>query len=62
VDSIKVKVDGQTYTPVSAKAANGSAGMVVLQVKLTGALPSGLVDLKATVNNVDSNTVKLPIK
>ena len=36
--------------------------MVVVQVKLTGTLPSGLVDLKVTVNNVDSNTVKLPIK
>ena len=62
VDPIQVKVDGQTYKPISAKAANGSAGVVALRVKLTGALPSGLVDLKATVNNVESNTVKLPIK
>jgi uncharacterized protein (TIGR03437 family) len=62
VDPIKVKVDGQIYTPVSAKAENGDAGVVVLQVTLTGTLPSGLVDLKATVNNVDSNTVQLPIK
>jgi uncharacterized protein (TIGR03437 family) len=62
VDPIKVKVDGQTYTPVTARAANGSAGTVVLRVKLTGTLPSGLVDLTATVNNVNSNTVKLPIK
>jgi uncharacterized protein (TIGR03437 family) len=62
LDPIKVKVDGQIYTPVSAKAENGDAGVVVLQVTLTGTLPSGLVDLKATVNNVDSNTVKLPIQ
>jgi len=62
VDPIKVKVDGQTYTPLSAKAENGDAGVVVVQVKLTGTLPSGLVDMKVTVNNVDSNTVKLPIK
>ncbi|MBZ5634136.1 MAG: hypothetical protein LAO55_13530 [Acidobacteriia bacterium] len=62
VDPIKVTVDGQTYTPVSARAANGFAGMVVLRVKLTGKPASGLVDLKVTVNNVDSNTSKLPIK
>ena len=62
VDPITVTVGTQTYTPVSARAANGSTGMVVLQVKLTGTLPSGLVDLKVTVNNVDSSTVKLPIK
>jgi len=62
VDPIKVKVDGQIYTPVSAKAENGDAGVVVVQVKLTGTLPSGLVDMKVTVNNVDSNTVQLPIK
>ena len=61
VDPITVTAGRQTYTPVSAKAQNGFTGMVVLQVKL-GTLPSGLVDLKATVNNVDSNTVKLPIK
>ena len=36
--------------------------MVVLKVKLTGTLPSGLVDLKVTVGNVDSSTVKLPMK
>ena len=62
VDPIKVTVDSQTYTPVSAKAANSSTGMVVVQVKLTGTLPSGLVSMKVTVNNVDSNTVQLPIK
>jgi uncharacterized protein (TIGR03437 family) len=62
VDPVKVSVDGQTYTPVSARAANGLVGMVVLRVKLTGALPSGMVNVKVTVNNVDSNTTKLPIK
>jgi uncharacterized protein (TIGR03437 family) len=62
VDPVKVTVDGQTYTPVSARAANGFAGMVVLRVKLTGTLPSGLVNVKVTVNNVDSNTTKLPVK
>jgi uncharacterized protein (TIGR03437 family) len=62
VDPVKVKVDGQTYTPVSSKSANTLTGMVVVQVKLTGTLPSGLVDVTATVNNVNSNTVKLPIK
>jgi len=62
VDPVKVAVDGQTYTPVTARAANGLAGMVVLKVKLTGTLPSGLVNVKVTVNNVDSNTSKLPIK
>jgi uncharacterized protein (TIGR03437 family) len=62
VDPVKVTVDGQTYTPVSARAANGLVGMVVLRVKLTGTLPSGLVNVKVTVNNVDSNTSKLPIK
>ena len=62
VDPVKVTVDGQTYTPVSSRAANGLVGMVVLKVKLTGPLPSGLVDVKVTVNNVDSNTSKLPMK
>jgi len=61
VDPITITAGGQTYTPISAKAQNGFTGMVVLQVKL-GTLPSGLVDLKATVGGVDSNTVKLPIK
>jgi uncharacterized protein (TIGR03437 family) len=62
VDPVKVTAGGQTYTPVSATAATGFAGMVVIQVKLTGTLPSGLVDLKVTVNNADSNTTKLPMK
>jgi uncharacterized protein (TIGR03437 family) len=62
VDPVKVTVDGQTYTPVSSRAANGLTGMVVIRVKLTGTLPSGLIDIKATVNNADSNTAKLPIK
>jgi len=62
LDPVKVTVDGQTYTPITARAANGLAGMVVLRVKLTGTLPSGLINIKATVNNVDSNTSKLPIK
>jgi len=62
VDPIKVTVDGQTYTPISARAANGLTGMVVLRVKLTGTLPSGLVTTKVTVGNVDSNTTKLSVK
>ena len=62
VDPVTVTVGGQTYTPVSARAANGLIGMVVLKVKLTGTLPSGLLDLKVTVNNVDSNTSKLPVQ
>jgi uncharacterized protein (TIGR03437 family) len=61
LDPVKVTAGGQTYTPISAKAANGYAGMVAVQVKL-GTLPSGLNDLKVTVGTVDSNTVKLPIK
>ena len=35
VDPITVTAGGQTYTPVTARAANGSTGMVVLQIKLT---------------------------
>ena len=62
VDPITVTAGTQVYTPVTARAANGSTGLVVLQIKLTGTLPSGLVNLKVTVNNVDSNTVQLPIK
>jgi uncharacterized protein (TIGR03437 family) len=62
VDAVKVTVDGQTYTPVSARSANGVVGMSVIRVKLTAPLPSGLIDIKATVNNVDSNTAKLPVK
>jgi uncharacterized protein (TIGR03437 family) len=62
VDPVTVMVDGKTYTPVSARAANGLTGLVVLKVKLTGTLPSGLVDLKVTVNSVDSNTSKLPVQ
>ena len=61
-DPITVTAGTQTYTPVTARAANSTAGLVVLQIKLTGTLPSGLVDLKVTVGNTDSNTVKLPIK
>lgn len=62
LDPVTVTVGGQTYTPVSSRAANGLVGMVVLKVKLTGQLPSGLMDVKVTVNNVDSNTSKLPIQ
>ena len=62
VDPVKVTLDGQTYTPVSARSANGVVGMSTIRVKLTGPLPSGLVDIKATVNSVDSNTAKLPVK
>ncbi|HTM50564.1 MAG TPA: hypothetical protein VL285_17845, partial [Bryobacteraceae bacterium] len=62
VDSVKVTVDGQTYTPISSRAANGYAGMVVVRVKLTGTLPSGAVDMKVTVGGVDSSTVTLPVK
>ena len=62
LDAVKVTVDGQSYTPVTARAANGLIGMVVLKVKLTGTLPSGVNNVKVTVNNVDSNTSKLPVK
>jgi uncharacterized protein (TIGR03437 family) len=61
LDPVKVTAGGQTYTPISTRAANGFAGLLSVQVKL-GTLPSGLVDLKVTVGTVDSNTVKLPIK
>jgi hypothetical protein len=59
---VKVSIGTQTYTPVTARAANGLTGMVVIRVKLTGTLPSGLNDIKVTINNTDSNTSKLPIK
>ncbi|HEY2846024.1 MAG TPA: hypothetical protein VGJ09_20345 [Bryobacteraceae bacterium] len=62
VDAVKVAIGTQTYTPLTARAANGLAGMVVIRVKLTGTLPSGLNDIKVTINNTDSNTSKLPIK
>ena len=62
VDPVKVTVDGQTYTPISSRAASGYAGMVVVKVKLTGTLPSGSVNLKVTVGNVDSSIVQLPVK
>ena len=62
VDPVKVTVDGQTYTPITSRAANGYAGMVVVRVKLTGTLPSGAVDMKVTVGGVDSSTVTLPMK
>ncbi len=62
VDPVTVTIGGQTYTPVSTRALNGFAGLVAVRVKLTGTLPSGLVDLKVTVNNVDSSTVKLPMQ
>jgi uncharacterized protein (TIGR03437 family) len=61
LDPVTVTAGGQVYTPISAKAANGFAGLVAVQVKL-GTLPSGLVNLKVTVGTVDSNTVQLPIK
>jgi len=62
LDPVTVTAGGQTYTPISSRAANSQTGMVVVQVKLTGTLPSGLDDLKVTVNSVDSNTVKLPVQ
>ena len=62
VDPVTVTVGQLTYTPVSARAANGLIGMVVLRVKLTGTLPAGLIDLKVTVGGEDSNTTKLPVK
>lgn len=62
VDPVKVIVNGQTLTPVSSQAANGFAGTVAVQVKLTGTLASGLNDLSVTVGGVSSNTTKLPVK
>jgi uncharacterized protein (TIGR03437 family) len=62
VDPVKVTADGQTYTPISSRAVNGSAGIVVVRVKLTGTLPSGPVNMKVTVGGVDSSTVTLPVK
>jgi uncharacterized protein (TIGR03437 family) len=62
LDPVTVTVGGQTYTPVSARAAGGLIGMVVVRVKLTGTVPSGLIDMKVTVGNEDSNTTKLPVK
>lgn len=61
-DPVVITIGDRTYTPVSARAANGLLGTVVIRVKLTGTLPSGLVDLKATVGNQDSNTTKLPMR
>lgn len=62
VDPVVITIGDRTYTPVSARAANGLLGTVVIRVKLTGSLPSGLIDLKATVGNQDSNTTKLPLR
>jgi uncharacterized protein (TIGR03437 family) len=59
---VTVTVGGQTYTPVSARAANGLIGMVVVKFKLTTAVPAGLADLKVSVGGADSNTTKLPLK
>ena len=62
VEPITITVGEKTYTPVSARAAEGLIGVVVIRVKLTGSLPSGLIDLKVTSGNVESNLTKLPIK
>jgi len=62
VDPVSFTVGGRTYTAVSARAANGLIGVVVMRVKLTGSLPSGLIDLKATVGSEDSNSTKLPVR
>ena len=62
LDPVVVTVGDQTYTPLSARAANGLIGMVVIRIKLTGSLPAGLLDLKVTVGNEDSNTTKLPVR
>jgi len=62
LDPVTVTLGQLKYTPVSARAANGLIGMVVIRVKLTGSLPSGMIDLKVTVGGEDSNTVKLPVK
>jgi len=62
VDPVTVTIGNQTYTPVSARAAAGLIGTVVVRVKLTGDIPAGLIDLKVTVGNQDSNTTKLPVK
>jgi len=62
IDPVTFTVGGRTFTATSARAANGLIGVVVMRVKLTGALPSGLLDIKATVGNEDSNTTKLPMR
>ena len=62
LDPVTVTVGDQTYTAISARAVNGLIGMVVIRFKLTNALPAGLIDIKATVGNEDSNTAKLPLK
>ena len=62
MDPVTVTIGNQTYTPVSARAAAGLIGTVVVRVKLTGDIPAGLIDLKVTVGNQDSNTTKLPVK
>jgi len=62
IDPVTFTIGQRTYTATSARAANGLIGVVVMRVKLTGSLPSGLTDIKATVGNEDSNTTKLPLK
>jgi len=62
VDPVVLTIGDKAYAPISARAANGLLGTVVIRVKLTGSLPAGLIDLKATVGNVDSNTTKLPLR
>jgi hypothetical protein len=57
VDPVVITISDRTYTPVSARAATG-----LIRVRLTGSLPSGLTDPKATVGNEDSNSTKLPFE
>jgi len=54
---VVITISDRTYTPVSARAATG-----LIRVRLTGSLPSGLTDPKATVGNEDSNSTKLPFE
>jgi uncharacterized protein (TIGR03437 family) len=62
LEPVTITVGEKTYTPISTRAAEGLLGVVVIRVKLSGSLPSGLVDLKVTSSTVESNLTKLPMK
>jgi uncharacterized protein (TIGR03437 family) len=62
-DAVTLNVGALAKTPTFAGAAPGMVGMTLLQLQITNDMPTGTtVNLTATVNNVASATVVLPLQ
>ncbi len=63
VDPVQVSLGGTVLTPAWAGAAPGFVGLDSIQIVIDSSVPTGTtLQLTATVNDVSSNTVLLPIQ